>query len=470
MNQGSLQTAGSGNAKGARAARPGGGIKNFFRLYLKECRKVLFSLTFLLYAAAVLAMYYTQFHSELNAPEEQPKPGLASYGTTAREVPEILMPNAIERLIWEYRSNRYVAYPVGFYKEVHLTEKKRQKMADIITELTGLTREELEDWGGEDENDFGDGNGISLEIHGADGLVEAGDDSFVVDGGGNPVYEEPSLPEYQLPADMTYGRFRELMREADDLIGGGSNYGDSYIVQNFSRVPKTYEEALEEYRQLMEDDKITGAYARLYCDYVGMILGILPIFVAVSLMQLDRKARMEQLVFSRRVSSAKLIFARYAALVTVMLLPVAVTAAIAQIKVMGFYPGAEVDLLAFARNTALWLLPSLMAVTAVGMFLTELASGLVAILLQGAWWFVSIFSGALSGGIGKFNLTIRHNSLYYSDVFRQQYGDFLFNRAFFAVAAILLVALAAVVYEEKRRGRNIGIYALVKNRKSQSAA
>lgn len=445
-------------------------IKNLFRLYAKECRKVLCSLTFLLYTAAVFAMYYTQFHSGLSGAEIEPKPGLDSYGMAAREVPEILMPRALKELIWEYQQNSYTAYPIGFYKEVRLTEKKRQKMADIISELTGWTREELNNlW--EDEKDAFEEDGTSyFEIGAQDGIREVDDNNFVVGGVGNPVEKKSSHLEYSLSEDITYERFRELMREADDLIGGGSRYSDKYIVFNFSQVPKTYEEAMEEYRQLVDEDKITGGYARLYCDYIGLMLGILPVFVAVSLMQLDRKARMEQLVYSRRISSAKLIFLRYAALVTVMLLPVIITAAMAQAKVMGFYPGAGMDMFAFARYTVIWLLPSLMITAAVGMLFTELASGLLAILLQGAWWFIGMFSAALSGDIGKFDLTVRHNSLYELNEFLGEYGDFLWNRAFFTVLAILLVTLTAVIYEQKRRGRNFGLYTLGKNHKSQSAA
>ncbi|MDE7299423.1 MAG: ABC transporter permease [Lachnospiraceae bacterium] len=436
---GSGGDAGRSGGAGRSAMRSNAGIKNFFGLYRKECRKVLCSLTFLLYAAAVFAMYYTQFHSELNRPETAPKPGQESYGMTAREVPEILAPRAMEGLIWEYWMNSYVAYPVGFYKEIHLLEKKRRKMAEIIGELTGLTYEELEA-----------------------GLVAAGD--------GGSAYQPPSLPEYHLSETMTYERFRELMREADDIIGGGSRYSDQYIVHNFSQMPKTYEEAAEEYRQLMEEDRITGGYARLYCDYVGLMLAVLPVFAAVSLMQLDRRARMEQLVYSRHISSTRLIFARYAALVTVMLLPVLVTAAMAQIKVTGLYPGVETDLFAFARYVIVWMLPSLMTAAAVGMCVTELCSGLLAILLQGAWWFAGVFSGALSGGIGKFSLVVRHNSLYDMDVFQNEYRDFLFNRVFFALFAIFLVALTVVIYEEKRRGRSFGIRMLGKDRKGQPAA
>lgn len=52
----------------------------------------------------------------------------------------------------------------------------------------------------------------------------------------------------------------------------------------------------------------------------------------------------------------------------------------------------------------------------------------------------------------------------------EQYGNFLFNRAFFAVVAIALVVLTAMIYEGKRRGRKIGFYTLGKNRKDQPAA
>lgn len=416
-------------------------MKNFFSLYFKECRKVLCSLTFVLYTAAVLAMYFTQFHSDCSAPEAVPEPGADDYGMTARETPEILMTRAASSLVGEYLQNSYAAYPFGFYKEIHLLENKRQKMADIIRECTGLTRAELDSF-----EDYDEGG-------------------YVADGNGDAIYVEPTMPEYDIPETLTYERFRELMREADEIIGGGSRYSDEFIVGNFSMVPKTYEEALAEYNELVKEDKITGAYARLYCDYMGLMLAILPVFVAVSLMQLDRKARMEQLVYSRRISSVKLVFARFTALVSAMLLPLIVTTVFAQAKVLQLYPGCSVDMLAFARYAVIWLLPAIMITTAVGMFVTELGSGLSAIFIQGAWWFAAVFSGSLEGSIGKFDLVVRHNSLYHSDLFREEYGDFVFNRVFFAVAALVLAALTTVIYEQKRRGISFGIPILGKNRR-----
>ena len=115
------------------------------------------------------AMFYTQFYSGVNGPEVEPKQGESYYGTIAREVPEVLMPRAAESLLIEYLANSYVAYPIGFYKEIRLTETKRGEMADIICELTGFTREELDRFvrgikgnhekSGKNSFEIGEGNG-----------------------------------------------------------------------------------------------------------------------------------------------------------------------------------------------------------------------------------------------------------------------------------------------------------------------
>ena len=406
---------------------------NVFSLYWKECKKVLCSLTFLLYTAAMVFMYYTQFYGELKSPEIMPEPGLENYGTVVREEPEVLVPQAINSLIIEYLTNSYQAYPYGFVKYIHLLEKKQQKIIDIIQEISGITKEELDNY-----RDFERG-----------GMV-IGENNEVV-------YKEPQLPEVSIPKTLTYERFRELMREADDIIGGGSKYGDESIVANFSRVPKTYEEAITEYHQLVDNDKVTRAYARLYCDYVGIVLAILPVFVAVSLTVMDRRARMEQLIRAKEASSVKIVFTRYAALVTVMFLPVAVTALTAQIKIIKLYPQNTLDLLAFPKYTAGWLIPAIMISAAVGVLVSEMFSILPAIFIQGVWWFGSIFTGSLSGKVGKFTLVVRHNSLYKSDLFYENFGNFIFNRIFFTLAALAIVALTAFIYEQKRKGYGDGI-------------
>lgn len=399
-------------------------------LFIKECRKILFSLTFVIYFVAVIAMYFTQFQNDCNETISKPSPNQEEYGMTAKEIPEILMPAATEKLVADYLSDSYIAYPIGFYKNVHLSEKKKQEMADIITEISGITKQELDSFENYEEG------------------------TFTIGEGGVPQYIEPEIPEVNIPDTLTYERFRELMNEADKIIGGGSDYSDENLIGNFSLVPKTYEDVLAEYEMFINDDKITNSYARLYCDYMGIVLAILPVFVAVSLSALDRKSRMEQLAYSRKISSVRIIFTRFAALMVTMIIPVIITAVIANVTVNKLYPDNTKDNSAFLKYAVIWLIPNIMSATAVGMFVTEITSSMLAIFVQGVWWFTSIFagSGSLTGNIGKFTFLLRHNSLYDHNVFMNCHDDFIFNRVFFTIAALAGVMFTASVYEIKRRG------------------
>lgn len=50
------------------------------------------------------------------------------------------------------------------------------------------------------------------------------------------------------------------------------------------------EEALEEYKAMCKNDKITGAYMRLFCDYAGIMLALLPMFLGVTRCLRDKRA------------------------------------------------------------------------------------------------------------------------------------------------------------------------------------
>lgn len=392
-----------------------------------------------MYVAVVFAMYSSQYGGDMDNPLSQPREGMNDYGTIAKEVPEILMPKAIEGLVNEYLSGNFTAYPIGFYKNVKLNEKKSRELCEIIYELSGITKEQLD----------------SFDYY-AEGGMELVPDGF---GGFTPVFTTPDLPEINIPEELSYERFRELMRQADKIIGGGSNYSDNFIVGTFSRLPKTYEDALDEYNAIIYEEKISPAYARLFCDYSCIDLSIMPVFVAAALANKDRKSRIEQLIYSRKISSARLILTRYFALVAVMTVPVVITVIHAQISLFQMYAGYEVDMLAFAKYSAMWLLPSILITAALGMTLTEIFSPLIAIFVQGALWFGSLFAsgGTLTGQITSFVFVPRHNSFYGADLFAETFSRFVFNRIFYTVLAFALMAVTVIIYEIKRRGglRNV---------------
>lgn len=419
-------------------------------MFLKECKKIVFSLTFLLYVFVVFAMYISQFDSDTSVREPAPSASAGDYGFTDKAVPETLMPNAAEGLVGEYLAGEFTTYPTGFYKKVKLTEKKKTALAAIITELTGLTAEELDNF---------------------DEYVPEGY-SYTANENGDIIlnYQEEVIPVINIPESLTYERFTELMTEADKIIGGGSYYGQKEISRFYSRVPKTYEEALAEYNHLIYDEKVTGAYARLFCDYAGIDLAVMPVFVAAALVSLDRKFRMSDLIYSRKISSVKLVFTRFAALVAVMLIPVAVTVVMANVSVSSRYPDVTADMLAIPKLAAVWLVPNVLLAAAVGMFVTEISSPILAVFVQGAWWMASLTSAnELTGEISLFTLICRHNSLYKYEAFERTLNLFTFNRIFYTVLSLVLVCLTAAVYELKRRGIWIGLFSSRKNTFRKSA-
>lgn len=271
-------------------------------LFVKECKKVIFSMTFVLYLVTVIAMYVTQYSNDLNTVTE-PRPGQADYGVTIREAPGLIMSAAVDSLLREYLSGSYTAYPIGLYKNVRLKESKRLKMRAVLEELTGLSGE---------------------EIDGFDNFAEEGFIADGVDEEGNLVIGYPAMvfPEYSLPESLTYERFLELMGEADGLIGGGSSYAVETLASYFGQAPMTYEEALAEYEALMTPGELGKAYLRLHCDYMGIDLAVMPVFVAAALWQLDRRARMQSLIYTRKSSTARIVGTRYLALVCCMSVPV----------------------------------------------------------------------------------------------------------------------------------------------------
>ncbi|MCM1022580.1 MAG: hypothetical protein NC395_00795 [Prevotella sp.] len=420
-------------------------------MFFKECKKTVFSATFLLYVFVVFVMYFSQFDGDLSEPERAPSVSSGDYGYTEKPIPETLIPNAAEGLVGEYLSGEFTAYPMGFYKKVKLTEKKKTALAAVITELTGLTAEELDGFEGYSPGGL------------AYGTDENGDVTIT--------HAESSAPEINVPESLTYERFRELMDEADKIIGGGSYYGEKYISRYYSRVPKTYEEALAEYNHLVYDEKVTGAYARLFCDYAGIDLAVMPVFVAAALASLDRKSRMSGLIYSRKISSARLIFTRFAALVTVMLIPAAVTVILANISVSSLYPEFDADMFAIPKLAAVWLVPNVLLAAAVGMLVTELSSPVLAVFVQGAWWLSSLMSAnGLTGEIAPFTLVCRHNNLYKYEAFENTLPQFIFNRTFYTVLSLVLTGLTAAVYELKRRGIWIGLFRHGKDIRRKSAA
>ena len=388
---------------------------------------ILKSLTYYILLAAVIAFYGTQMGSFQGL--SQPVEGREeTYGTKPSEDKNKVMEITLAMLADDYDVNEYTAYPVGFYKKVILNKEKQEKIHQILKECTGLD------------------DGYADAIQHVEAPETESDLQRMIVG----------LRQGRLPAapSLTYERFLELMGETDDLLGGGTDYDPESVGSN-AVDPLTYEEAMESYEASLYTDRISRGYARLFCDYMGIMLALLPVFLAVTRSIRDRRAQVSEVIYARKVSSAAVVLSRYLATVVMIGVPVALLSIMPLLQCVyyGKSLGVSVDIFAFAKYFCGWLFPTIAVVTAMGFFVTELTNGPVAILIQGVWWMVSIFFNfrSLVGGVG-WNLIPRFNNHAKTDVWLQVFPQMVRNRIFYSVLAAALVAATVGIYQLKRKG------------------
>ena len=406
----------------------------FASLFLKECKQMLKCLTYYVILVCMLLYFVSQL-SEMKI-VEKPMPGKTDYGFIMSDDENVIMRMAISKLAMEFVQNNYITYPLGFYKTVKLKEEKQSKMGDITEQVTGLTKDEL-----------------ILKV-----------DNYLED-----VTTDTEPLSISVAEDLTYDNFKELMKKADKLIGKGSQYSETNLKMN-SSVPMTYEQAIVQYNNVITKDHLSGAYARLFCDYMGLILAILPVFIAVTRGLRDRRAKANEIIYSRRMSSFHLIMTRYLAMLAMLLLPL-ILISIIPITECIYYAsnqGITLDNLSFLKYIFGWLMPTIMVSLSVGMFFTELTDSAIAIIIQGLWWFISLFTGIenMGGGYG-WNLMPRHNTEGNYQVFHDNFNILVKNRITYSILAVILVLATVYIYEMRRRGK-LKIGKIRSNRKSES--
>ena len=438
----------------------------------KEIKKTVLSITFAVFIIALLVLPISQgvlsFSDKIITVPQQGE----DYGIQQKEDPELIMPAAFSSLYKEFTANEYIAYPIGFYKNVKLNNTDREKMAEIISVLSGVSVDDLLGQNVDSNNQ----DKINITLGENQNYHEQADGAIIINKN-DAKSEANGNTEIVLSADISYEKFKEYMKQVDDIIGGGSNYSENSLLK-FSYVAITYEEAVESYNLLASTDKFTGAYARLFCDYVGIILSILPVFIAVAVCLKDGRTKMNDLIYARKKSSLKLILSRCFAIIIAVMVPTVILAYISNSTVWGQYSGMNLDYFAPLKYAFGWLMPSVMIAVAIGMFFTELTGTPIAIAIHGLWWFIDLNAGVsrLRGVHNHFELTPRHNSLGNTQIFRDEFNTLITNRLIIAGVALLFIFATVFVYEQKRRGKfvsfgkaKIKITSLA-NRKSKSAA
>lgn len=389
----------------------------FLSLLGKECKMWLKSLLFYAYVVILFLFYITQFGDSVIV---KPSQGQEDYGTCYTSDPDIIMEETLENLIMEYNQKCFGTYPVGFYKAVYPDQKTLGQIETIITDLTGQ-KEDKDGW-------FQDG-------------------------------------QVQMKDGLTFSEFSEKMKQVSSLIGPGSNYSEVQLQK--VKVPMNYQQAEQEYKEICTVDHITGSYARLFCDYIGIILGILPIFFAVSRVWKDKRSHTAQVLYTKAARSFSVVLARYLAMVIVLFVPVLILSVLplSQALYVASVNSVSPDYLAFVKYSLLWLLPIILFVTALIYFLSELTDNMLPILVGTIMWFICIFASSSNlTFVGK-NLIPRFNTLGSARLFQTLVPQLYCNRLCYTLAAVLIVGLTVVIYEKKRGGRMFYNGKISENRK-----
>lgn len=397
-------------------------------LFLKECRQVLRSLIYYIYIVIFVLFITSQMgDTDWIGALEEPQPGSDYYGYGYSANPDDIMEESIENLFEETYRNNYSTYPFGFIKSVTLTEEELAKIESELERCTGKSFEEL----------------IELYIDYYQTVAFSGS------------YDQYMRSElgWHIPIaeDFTYEEFEELMKQVSDIIGKGCMYENLYKVT--AKKELDYEDAMANYLDLRDHDRVTGAQMRLFCDYAGIVLAILPIFVGVSACLRDKRAKAADVIYSKKVSGTVLILSRYFANVLLLFVPVVACAALLQMPIyhqavkMGMAP----DGFAFLKYTVIWLLPLIMITLALAFLITEFTDKILAIPIQIAWAFSSVFSASTIVGNFGWKLVVRWNEFGDYSRYALERHQLYLNRGYYVILSMICIAAAVIVYGKKRK-------------------
>lgn len=473
------------------------------KLFVMECGKIARSVVYWIFIAVLVMITVTNYGS---VAEKEIK--LSSDPTSVFYIPEdgvyapelesiwtsterqaVMMQAAVKKLMYNYRQNSYECYPLGYIKEKVMSDREQEVILDYLKELTGWDGQTILDGG--KSGIKGDGNGTipepsaeptTEELPGtADDVPISGGGAFIlkpnqgsmngngqftvepgnweyIENGSQPEESDGTEPENgDITVQVSFQRFLEIMENVSRMIGKNSYfswtmlnlyYGDN----DTGNAPATQ----RQHDEFFQKDRITGAFARYYCDSLALALLWLPAFVVTWLGLKDKRNRMQEIINTHSVPGSRLILIRYAASVCMMMLPVLIlpVKSLLTLASYGARTGNPVDLFAFVNYSLGWLLPTVMFVSALSLFITVLTENYMAILVTGAVWLLGKPSvGKLTGGsYDLFDLIIRHNSLKGYDRMVENMGMLVTNRLLAAAAALILTVLSAALYESRRKG------------------
>lgn len=376
-------------------------------LFIKEFKYIFKNITFYIFIGVVLLFYFTQFSPPKSIdglkplpPEELKAQGKAEYyGYKPVEDEEQEMVQMYGLLYLTYNNDDMLVSGIMINKNVKLSQEQKNLIKEVMDKLA-------------------------------------------------PEGFKDKISDVKIQVD--YSKYLELIDKLDKDLGGNTPFSKKNRKMYLS-VPKTYEEALEDYKEIIEKDKLTNAAAREFSDYMGITAGFFVIFLSAFILSKDKRSRMQELICSRKITSYKYVIAKYLALIaaiTLVYLTIATHATILFAKI-GTANNINVDMLAFYKYTLWWIVPTVMFTTAVGMLISTIFNnGLVAVPIQFLLWMNSMLP--LIGDYSLTKFVIRFNKFGMYREYVSNIRQISINRGFYVLLSMLVIFAAAYIWSLKR--------------------
>lgn len=377
-----------------------------FNLVGKELKHQFKSITFYLFFLVVVLFYITQFAPIDTKSSLKPEPPSSSdqnsinrsyYGTVHLEDPKTEIENIYEYMSMELRNGEILSYKMVIGKHVKLSKDDKMVIRNALHEIA--------------PNGYKNG---------------------------------------KLQIEITYKRFKELADSVDKKLGGSTMYSSSQR-KILNQRQKTYDEAISEFNEVVEKDKLTNAYGRLFADYLGVTAGFFPIFLAAFVLTRDKRSGIHELIYSRSISSYVYVFAKFIALaiasfICYLLIAGHATFVFEKIAAANSY---TIDHFAFFKYALIWIFPTVLFTISVGMLISTLfSSGIVAIPIQFVLWMTSLMP--LKGEYQWYKSMIRFNTVGDHGDYLKWVNNITLNRIFFVILSIAITFLTSYIWSLKR--------------------
>ncbi|MEK5332832.1 hypothetical protein [Lysinibacillus sp. FSL W8-0992] len=397
-------------------------------LFKKEFFISLKSLTYWLVVVFIGVFIFSQLGTDLTSFKE-PQPNEDNYGVGVTNDKISIQKQTMGNLFYQYDVGQYNTYPLGFLKVVTPSNSDQKEIGKIIEKATGISLEEISEIS---EKENKSANEFQMYAH-------------------------QDFDYFPIAQDYSFQQFQEDMKKVVKIIGHGSDFEEAKYKASAIK-SLSYEEAHENFEMILKRDKVSGAYARLVCDYLGIILALVPVFLAATVILRDKRAQSQLVIYTKAISSVKLQTMRFLSTVVLIFIPV---------LLFSIMPALQANLIAqkFNQSGDIWLfyqyilgwtLPSIIAVVGISFLITTLFGGITSVMVQVAIWFISISVGSTNivGKVG-FNLIPRFNNVGSTVIFEGIYQELVVNRILWACIGILCFFVSVIVYDYKRKGGKI---------------